>query len=266
MRFLLFIFFLIQINISLSQETITTQLIDSISLNADVFVGVDDFENYYYTKGNTFYKKTNETVYSYTNTQLGEIASVDITNPLKILLFYRDFTTIVLLDNRLNELTDIINFSRERFTKNITFAAISSNNNLWLYSIDDNVLSLWNYETKKTVFDSQPLSFYNFNFEANNLISDYENCWVYSNKEIIKFNEFGSYLATISLPKFSNIRLLENSFTYFEGDDLFVFKNNASIKFEFVNNKHLSTNYFVNKNNLYFFKDGAIYKYSILKK
>ena len=266
MRTLLFFFFFISLNISFSQKTISTQLIDSISLNADTFIGVDDFENYYYIKGNTFYKKTTRQTYSYTNTQLGNITSVNITNPLKILLLYRDFNTIVILDNRLNELTDIINFSRESYTKNVTFASISSNNNLWLYSLDDTILSLWNYETKQTIFDSQPLNFYNLNFEATALISDYENCWISSQKGIIQFNEFGSYLQTVSLIDSSYLKPYGNGFTYLKNKKLFTYENDISTEIEFVNNNHLSTNYFVNKNSLYFFTSDKLFKYSILKK
>ena len=247
-------------------ESLVLEFVDSISFKADIFIGVDDFENYYSIEGNTFYKKTNRHLYSYTNTQLGSITSVDITNPLKVLLFYRDFNTIVILDNRLNELTDVVNFSRESYNKNVSLTKISSNNNLWLYSLDDNVLSLWNYETRQIIFDSQPLSFYEADFEAIYMISDYENCWLSSNKGILKFNEFGSYLETISSINFTYIRPYGNGFTYLDSYTMFAFENNVTTKIEFVNNNHFSTNYFVNKNNLYFFKDDVIYKYSILKK
>src|SRR6476659_8841896 len=38
----------------------------------------------------------------YSNLKLGTITSVDVTNPLKILVYYRDFQQIIFLDNQLS--------------------------------------------------------------------------------------------------------------------------------------------------------------------
>jgi len=246
-------------------QRIELKLVDSILLKADDFIGIDAFEDYYYTLGTTFYKKTKSKVYSYANTQLGNISSIDITNPLKIVLFYRDFNTIVLLDNRLSELSNNINLSTESFAKNVTFASISSNNNLWLYSLDDNILSLWNYETKQTVFDSQPLSYYQNDFEANIQISTYEYCWLISNDHVLKFNEYGSFIDSFKekaieklVPYNQGILYLKNSKIYFAKD---------SLKESFIDNKkNKMDNFFVAKEYLYFFDTNVLYKYSLLKK
>ena len=104
MKYFAFVIVLIQLFFVQAQE-FKTAFFKDYSINADKFIGVDDFENSYYINHNNLYKKTAQTIYSYANSQLGEITSVDITNPLKILVFYRDFNAVLLLDNRLNELT-----------------------------------------------------------------------------------------------------------------------------------------------------------------
>src|SRR5438552_190098 len=38
----------------------------------------------------------------YSNLKLGSISAIDVTNPLKILLYYRDFQQIIFLDNQLS--------------------------------------------------------------------------------------------------------------------------------------------------------------------
>src|SRR5688500_1993390 len=38
----------------------------------------------------------------YSNLQLGDVATIDAMNPLKILLHYRDFQQLVFLDNQLS--------------------------------------------------------------------------------------------------------------------------------------------------------------------
>lgn len=61
----------------------------------------------------------------------GKIASIDVTNPLKILVYYRDFTTIIELDRFLN----IINTIDLR-TQNILQAkavGLAYDNNVWIF-------------------------------------------------------------------------------------------------------------------------------------
>ena len=57
-----------------------------------------------------FYKTKDHQSLEYKNISLGKITKVDLQNPLKIVLFYENFNTAVLLDNQLNE-TQKINFS-----------------------------------------------------------------------------------------------------------------------------------------------------------
>lgn len=72
----------------------------------------DLFDNSYYVIDNTFTKKhTSKNIKTYTNLTLGNITSTDIINSFKIVLFYRDFNTVVLLDNQLN-LIKKINFKK----------------------------------------------------------------------------------------------------------------------------------------------------------
>lgn len=246
-------------------QTIETKLVDSVLLKADVFIGIDAFENYYYTLGATFYKKTKSKIYSYANTQLGNISSIDITNPLKIVLFYRDFNTIVLLDNRLSELSNSINLSTESFAKNVTFASISSNNNLWLYSLDDNILSLWNYETKQTVFDTQPLSYYQKDFEASIQVSTYEYCWLISNNHVLKFNEYGSFIDSFIEIGIEKLVPYNQGILYLKDFKIY-FANALLIEPITDNKKHKLDNFFVAKDNLYFFDTNVLYKYTLLKK
>lgn len=63
--------------------------------------------------------------------RFGKIASIDVTNPLKILVYYRDFTTIIELDRFLN----IINTIDLR-AQNILQAravGLAYDNNVWIF-------------------------------------------------------------------------------------------------------------------------------------
>lgn len=61
----------------------------------------------------------------------GKIASIDVTNPLKILVYYRDFTTIIELDRFLNLINTI-----DLRTQNILQAkavGLAYDNNIWIF-------------------------------------------------------------------------------------------------------------------------------------
>jgi hypothetical protein len=64
-------------------------------------------------------------------TSYGKIYSVDVTNPLKILVYYREFSTIIELDRFLNLINTI-----DLRTQNIFQAkavALAYDNNIWVY-------------------------------------------------------------------------------------------------------------------------------------
>ena len=61
----------------------------------------------------------------------GRLTSIDASNPLKTILFYRDFKTVVLLDRFLN-LVDVIDLRRHNLFQ-VTLVAQSYDNRIWLY-------------------------------------------------------------------------------------------------------------------------------------
>ena len=262
MKFIAYFFILFQLFFVYGQE-INTSFIKDYSLNADKFIGVDDFDNTFYIQNNILYKNTSQGTYTYANTQLGEISSVDITNPLKILVFFRDFNTVLLLDNRLNELTKPINFTTESFSKNIAFASMSSGNNLWLYSFDDNILQLWNHQTRKINFTSQPLTFFN-GFEPIKQLSTYESCRLIGKSLMLKFNEYGTFIesydinnSTIALFKEGYIILNENTLIYHDS-----FNKTRLIN---INQEVFIKSFYINTNHIYIFDGTKIFIFKLSK-
>jgi hypothetical protein len=63
--------------------------------------------------------------------QYGTIYSVDVSNPLKVMVFYRDFTTVMVLDGLLGfrNITDL----RNRNISEVKAIARSYDNNYWLF-------------------------------------------------------------------------------------------------------------------------------------
>ena len=72
--------------------------------------------------------------YSFADNRLGQITSIDVSNPLKALVFYGDFGIIRFLDNTLTEVEQIKLQDSGKFF-NVAAAALSNDNNIWIYDI-----------------------------------------------------------------------------------------------------------------------------------
>ncbi|HBK70921.1 MAG TPA: hypothetical protein DDZ39_04565 [Flavobacteriaceae bacterium] len=258
------IFNLFFVNAQKIDTIIETEFIKKTALKADRFLGVDDFGNLYYIKNNTLTKKTNQKTYNYTNTQLGEISSVDIKNPLKIILFYKNFNTVLIVDNNLNELSRPINFNNSSFSKNIHLVNGSSNNNLWIYSLDDNTMQLYNYQNHKIQFTTQVLSFYQADFKVINLLCTYKDCWVIGENNILHFNEYGTFIEKTELIGFSELAFFKNTFIFLKDTHLYLYNDMASVPIH-IKDKISIQSFYVNKNDMYIFDGTTIHVYKIVK-
>lgn len=116
--------------------------------NIDEFIGVDIYENIYYTQNNTLYKSgiTN----NYCNIKYGVPDQIDISNPFQILIFYKTFNNVVLLDNKLNYLSEF------QLPIGVSLIANAGKDQIWMYNNFTTTLSRYNYKTQKTEAKSLP--------------------------------------------------------------------------------------------------------------
>ncbi len=80
------------------------------------------------------YDENGNKKYSFADNRLGTITSLDVSNPLKALVFYGDFGIIRFLDNTLTEVDQVKLQDSDKFF-NVTAAALSNDNNIWIYDI-----------------------------------------------------------------------------------------------------------------------------------
>lgn len=182
-----------------AQGSLSLIFLEKHSLKADRFIGVDDFGFTYFLKDNALFKASKQDTLSYSNYSLGKITTVNLHNPFKIVVFYKDFNAAIILDSKLNALTDVIEFTQETQFNNAEFLSYSSENNLWIYA-DDNKLHLYNFQSRKDHLQTQPISFYDSNFKPTGLTSNYTSVWVYDLEKIYEFNQYGNFIKTITTP------------------------------------------------------------------
>jgi hypothetical protein len=190
-----------------------TTLISSSPLKADSFIGLDQYNNLFYTFDNIIYK--NKAKASYSNFQLGELTSVDISNPFKIVLFYKDFNTVVLVDNNLNETDRVI------FDFNVSFVKKSNKNRLWVLNRDLNQLEIYNFKSKTTELKTAPFTFNTIGMESNlNAV------FIQSVNTIYKYDYMGNIEDTTDLNISDKFKVLKDKLLFCTKNKLYTLVNN----------------------------------------
>jgi len=106
-----------------------------------VDINVDNLGNIYIlTADNKVVKYTDSyhKQFDYSNNLVGEIKSIDATNPQKILCFRKDFNRILVLDNTLAEI-NIIDLSTSEYL-DVSVVARTNDNQIWLFDPINQVL------------------------------------------------------------------------------------------------------------------------------
>ncbi len=171
-------------------------LIKRVPLNADIFYGVDDFEQLYYSTNNVFYKRAFETSIpsqQFYDVQLGELTSVDLINPLKIVLFYKDTQTVVFLDNRLNESLRI-DLSTLRPYRYFDHVGLAGERRLWLFNTDASRVEIYDYTTDRLIVSSPVVQ-----SDVLSMMTDYNFCHLLLPQGIASYNNYGSQVHYLPL-------------------------------------------------------------------
>lgn len=199
------------------------------------FAGQDNFGNVYSIYENEFRKNPKEGKLSfYKNVSLGKIHQVDLQNPLQIVLFYKQFTSVVLLDNQLNETTKI-NFSDLPIPLNPEAVSLASQNKLWLYDMLSQKLGL--FDVLKNTF--QPLTpSYKDNLRFYQ--SDYNYFyWIDIKQNLYVSNIFGKVNFLGQVPEFQQMQVVSPTALLIKNDNgLFLYNlENASLSPIAINEK-----------------------------
>lgn len=184
---------------------IQASLVAKQELAADVFVGFDNLGNGYFFNKDVFYKKNAEKLWQYKNPFLGKVTKADIQNPLKMVLFYGDFNSVVLLDNQLNE-TDRIDFSTNENPIVATAVGMASQNRLWIWNNLTQQLGLFDYLNNNFKVLTQ-----SFQGNVKYYQSDFNYFqWIDEKNNWRSCDIFGKVAFLGQVPEFEKIQLLEN--------------------------------------------------------
>ncbi len=240
-----------------SQDSITTIKKEQVPLEVSKFVGLDNFGTQYYLNGNIFYKKTPANTINYSNVQLGNISTVNIFNPLKIILFYQNFNTVIILDNRLAEVFKI-DFNTTQPYKNISHVSTGNDNTIWTFNLDLQQLQLYDYKTKSARATTLPVV-----SNVLDLTSNYNYCWLLTEKFLYKYNYFGSLLFKIENRGYTEIKESNDNLILKQGNNL-LFLEDKTQKIAPIKTPELLINQFlVTAETLYIYDSKILHEFQL---
>lgn len=239
--FLFFVFFIV----TFGQEKITTVPLDSIPKENKVFLENNN-QNLYYVTNNVFYKKGTEKTISYNTISLGNLTHVDLYNPLQIVLFYKDFNTVILVDSQLNEthkiegntLDEIINFD---------CIGLAIQNQLWFYDYLNQKIGLYNFNTNTYKYLSTPLT-----HKIVDYATDYNYFyWIDDENNGYRISIFGKIISLGKLPNYDSIQILSNENCIFKREEKLYF-------LDIKKNKQYEINISKNSFDKFYYKNGIL--------
>lgn len=150
----------------------------------------------------------------YSNLKKGPIASIDATNPLKILVYYRDFQNIIFLDNQLSENSELVDLSVAGYEQTSLVCA-GANNSFWLYNQQNNELVRFSEQSKKLVETGNLMPVLRYKIHPTQLLE--HNGYLYMNSPeegILVFDVFGTFYKLIPIRHLTQFQVQETKLLY----------------------------------------------------
>lgn len=185
---------------------------------------VDNLDNVYLLSSTNQVKKINEkgdSVAVFNDVKkFGKATLMDVSNPLKLLVYYRDFATIAVLGRLLN-ITNIIDLRKQNILQ-ARAISLSYDNKVWLYDEVDNKLKKIDEEGKllletpdfRMLFDAAPSPHKIFDQDQYVYIYD-------STKAVYVFDYYGAFKNKILIAHWKNFKVAGKYIFGSSGDTLY---------------------------------------------
>ena len=201
-------------------------------------IEIDQYGYFYIIDQDNLIKYDSEghTLYHYSNKLLGNIDQIDISNPLRPLLFYKDQGLIIVLDNTLSQQKEPISLNELGLYQTSCIANSNFDNGIWLYDIDVNEIIKINHLSQVN-YRSGNLSVLipNMEFPILNLKEKNRKLYVVTRNKIFVMDQFGSLLSVITLSAEKGLIIKEKNIITYDGNaicqfDILDFKIDTLLK------------------------------------
>lgn len=216
------IFILLCLSLLAALHTGAQELHKSIPVNDARLMTTDEMGNVYLVREDNAlirYNQDGDSTGNFRSIQNGDLTWVDATNPLRVLLYYADFSRIILLDRMLTPKNDLDLKKINIF--NVPTIGISADGRTWIY--DYNNARLKKIDDQVNVTNtSNDMRIESGTVPAPTCIIE-RDTKVYlcdSANGIYTFDRFANYINTLDIRGVSRMQAFGNQLVYRRGDTL----------------------------------------------
>lgn len=197
-------------------QDISGQPVETLKLEGKRY-SVDLMGNVYWTQDHTLIRYQPETgeQYEYSDNFLGPVHSFDVSNPLKILVYHKDFNHIVFLDKTLSPIRSAINLDEMGLT-NTGSCCVSHDGGFWL--LNNTLNQIQHYSSNLQLIQETPV------IDELDESQNIEPQLIEKNRQLychlqdcctLVFDRFGNLIHRYALKNVDNIQILNGNIYYF---------------------------------------------------
>lgn len=217
------------------------------------FISVDHFGNIFVVNNSELIKfnSQGEKLTVFSNSMLGSISFIDVTNPLRILVFYIDFNQILFLDRNLTEIGNEIDLYE--FSDNETeLVCASPNGGFWIYNSNENQITHISEYGKKINQSILLNSFYGERTPSKMLEYNNNLYLLYPQLGILNLDRNGQFKKKTTITSIEDFQISQNNLYYTIGNDFFSLQSfEQEDKLIFKSENLVDERYIIRNNNLY---------------
>lgn len=199
----------------------TDTLLDCHDLNWSrkiEFFELDIYQNIYAVDENSTlvkFNKKGELISTFGHASYGALTSIQVLNPMKIFLFYKESGILLFLNEQLAPITEPFQLFEKDY-QHISLAAASNSNQILLYDLLDSKVILLDFYMKEVSQNQLRIE----DFNPIKIIPTSEKGFVFHdpNYGVLFFDSFGTLEKLIPLNIYSEIQIMNNQILYIEND------------------------------------------------
>ena len=210
-KYLLLFFLLICSAFQLSDFTIVKTISSTTS-----FMTADNFGNLYIIVNNELrkYDQDGNLLKTFSDKSHGALSYIDVSDPLKILLFYHDFRQILFLDNMLSKKGDALLLDDLEVLQPL-LVCTSYENGFWIYDQQEFQLIRFDQNLQKSYQTGNIVQLTGLEIKPN-FLTEINNSVYLNDPEngILVFDRYGTYSKVLPFKKLTSFQIIDNNIIY----------------------------------------------------
>jgi hypothetical protein len=197
--------------------------VKTIAIQSDIVLS-DALGTIYTIKGNTIstYNNDGQKLYSYSNPFLGNISFADVKDPMRILLFFKEFNKVVFLSNKLSEIASPIELDNAGYSQ-VSICCTSNERGFWLF--DSQMFQLIHLNENLEPLHKGTLLqhlFKNTTTPPACLLEENDELYMsVPGTGIMIFDKYGSYRKTLPIMNVSNFQIIGEKIIYYQNNYIY---------------------------------------------